>query len=101
MKLNLVTAPTDVGSKPGKNEAGNAKCKGATIQKRLIGGWTVEIQGRMAAAKLAERIQESDALLFVDEVRLSFGSRPSVITVKGDRRYEPELLEIIMNGGYY
>ena len=89
MKSNLVTSPTDV------------KCKGATIQKRLIGGWTVEVQGRMAAAKLAERIQESDALLFVDEVRLRFGCRPSAITVKGDRRYEPELLKIIMNGGYY
>ena len=101
MDLNLGTAQTDVGSKPGKNEAGNAKCKGVTIQKRLIGGWTVEVQGRMAAVKLAERIQESDALLFVDEVRLRFGCRPSVITVKGDRRYEPELLEIIMNGGYY
>lgn len=101
MELNLVTAPTDVGSKPGKNEAGNAKCKGATIQKRLKDGWTVEVQGRMAAVTLAERIQDSDALLFVDEVIFRFGSRPSVITVKGDRRYEPELLEIIGLGGYY
>ena len=38
MDLNLGTAQTDVGSKPGKNEAGNAKCKGITIQKRLTGG---------------------------------------------------------------
>lgn len=81
---------------------GNAKCKGVTIQKRMLkGGWTVEVQGRKAAVRLAECIQDSDELLFVDEVRLRFGSRPSVITVKGDRRYEPELLEIIMNGGYY
>ena len=101
MELNLVTAPTDVGSKPGKNEAGNAKCKGATIQKRLDDGWTVEVQGRKAAVTLAERIQESDALLFVDDVTIRFGCRPSVITVKGDRRYAPELLEIIMSGGYY
>lgn len=101
MKLNLVTAPTDVGSKPGKNEAGNAKCKGATIQKRLKDGWTVEVKGRKAAAILAERIQDSDALLFVDEVIFRFGSRPSTIMVRGKLRYEPELLEIIMNGGYY
>ena len=100
MKLNLVTSPTDVGSKPCKNEAGNAKCKVATIQKRLTGGWTVEVQGRMAATKLAERIQDSDALLFVDEVRLRFGCRPSTIMVRGKLRYEPELLKIIMSGGY-
>lgn len=89
MDLNLGPAQTDVGS------------KWATIQKRLLGGWTVEVQGRIAAVKLAERIQDSDALLFVDEVRIRFGCRPSVITVKGDRRYEPELLKIIMSGGYY
>lgn len=100
MKLNLVTSPTDVGSKPGKNEAGNTKCKGATIQKRLKDGWTVEVKGRKAAAILAERIQDSDAL-FVDKVIFGFGCRPSTIMVRGKLRYEPELLEIIMNGGYY
>ena len=61
----------------------------------------MEVQGRKAAVTLAERIQESDALLFVDEVRLRFGCRPSVITVKGDLRYAPELIKIIMSGGYY
>ena len=72
MDLNLATAPTDVGSKPGKNEDGNAKCKGVTIQKRLTGGWTVEVQGRKAAVTMAERIQEKSGDSFQAQAKNLF-----------------------------
>ena len=65
------------------------------IERHFGGGWRIEVPSRAMAAVIADAIQDSDTLLFVDSVSLMYGGLPSVIIVKGDSRYERELKEII------
>ena len=66
-----------------------------SVERNFGGGWRIEVPSRAMSAVIAEAIQDSDTLLFVDSVSLKYGGLPSVINVKGDSRYERELKEII------
>ena len=65
------------------------------IEHNFGGGWRIEVFSRDMAAVIAEAIQYSDTLLYVDSVVMKYGGLPSVIYVKGDSRYERELKDII------
>lgn len=65
------------------------------VERHFGGGWRIEVPSRAMSAVIAEAIQDSDTLLFVDSVVMKYGGLPSVITVKGDSRYERELKDII------
>ena len=69
--------------------------KKISIEHNFGGGWRIEVRSRSMSAVIAEAIQDSDTLLFVDSVSLKYGGLPSVINVKGDSRYERELKDII------
>ena len=69
--------------------------KKISIEHNFGGGWRIEVPSRAMSAVIAEAIQDSDTLLFVDSVVMKYGGLPSVINVKGDSRYERELKEII------
>ena len=69
--------------------------KKISIEYNFGGGWRIEVHSRDMSAVIAEAIQDSDTLLYVDSVSLKYGGLPSVIYVKGDSRYERELKDII------
>ncbi|HOU67621.1 MAG TPA: hypothetical protein PKW49_03430 [Paludibacteraceae bacterium] len=71
--------------------------KRATITRNILGGgWRIEVHSRIMAVTIAEKVQDSDTPLFVDNVVLKYGcAAPSVVTVKGDRCYEQDLKEIV------
>ena len=69
--------------------------KKISVERHFGGGWRIEVPSRSMSAVIAEAIQDSDTLLFVDSVVMKYGGLPSVINVKGDSRYERELKEII------
>lgn len=69
--------------------------KKISVERHFGGGWRIEVPSRAMATVIADAIQDSDTLLFVDSVVMNYGGLPSVITVKGDSRYERELKDII------
>ena len=67
------------------------------IRRNIITtGWTIDVPSRALAMLIAEKIQDSDSLLFVKEVTMRYGNYSS-ITVAGDSRYENELESIVKN----
>lgn len=69
--------------------------KKISVERHFGGGWRIEVPIRAMAVVIADTIQDSATLLFVDSVSLKYDRLPSVIIVKGDSRYERELKDII------
>ena len=51
-----------------------------SVERHFGGGWRIEVPSRAMSAVIAEAIQDSDTLLFVDSVVMKYGGFSALLS---------------------